>query len=49
MVTLLKEPQTRNKPAAKQWMNNIHTHTHTHNFMYEYHIHTWNSIEHIEQ
>ena len=49
MVTLLKEPQTRNKPTVKQWMNNIHTHTHTHNFMYEYHIHTWNSIEHIEQ
>ena len=51
MVTLLKEPQTRNKPIIKQWMENTHTHTHTHtyNFIYEYHIHTWNSIEHIEQ
>ena len=55
MVTLLKEPQTRNKPTVKQWMDNTHTHTHTHtyihtyNFTYEYHIHTWNSIEHIEQ
>ena len=34
MVTLLKEPQTRNKPTVKQWMDNTHTHTHTHTYIH---------------